>query len=66
MNVYRNRNWTRRDYEQTNIIAVVSDKLPTIGFSGAKADYWVKADEALLIGLEQIGKFNGMTFCGYL
>lgn len=67
MTIYRNKNWTRRNYECTNIVAVVSDTKPTVGWNGEPADYWVQAvDQQSLGNLEQIGSFAGMTFYGYL
>ena len=66
MKVFRNKNYTARDYDVTNIVAVVADEMPKVGWNGQPADYWVPASRALLAGLQEIGSFAGMKFYGYL
>jgi len=62
---YRNRNWTARNYECTNVVAAVSDTAPTHGLSGSPADYWEEADVDLT-KLDNLGSCAGVTFYGYL
>jgi hypothetical protein len=66
MAVFINRNFTRRNYDCTNIVAVEAAEMPTVGWSGAPADYWVAAPASALAGLEVIGSFAGMRFWGHL
>lgn len=70
MTVYRNRNYVGRDYECTNIVAcetMPDAPAPTHGWNGQPADYWdASPGRGLLVGLEQIGRCDGVTFWGYL
>jgi len=67
MAFYRNRNWVKRDYEVTNIVAVECDAPPVVGWNGQPADYWEPvARRDLPPRLDDIGGFAGMKFYGYL
>lgn len=66
MSVFRNRNFVKRDYECTNVVAAVADEKPAFGWNGQPADYWEQADETALAGLEPIGSMAGVKFYGYL
>lgn len=43
MAFYRNKNWTKRDYETTNIVAAESKTPPAIDWHGRPADFWEPA-----------------------
>lgn len=66
MKTYRNARFTKRDYECTNIVAIVAEKLP-IRFQGGD---WVEADASATKGLTFLGAeySNGERFelYGYL
>jgi hypothetical protein len=67
MPIFRNRNYAGRDYECTNIVAAEAAEMPTVGWNGQPADYWVPATGRLLLeGLDLIGSFAGIRFYGYL
>lgn len=54
---FRNRHYTRRDYEATNVIACVAAKAPS--------DMWEPCDSSILQGLTQLDleyTDNGMAF----
>lgn len=64
--IYRNTNWTKRDYECTNIVACVTrpdafhpDPKPT-------GDYWQPANETALTGLTKLHRTAGVEYWGYL
>jgi hypothetical protein len=68
MNIYRNTNWTGRNYDCTNVVyqVVAGDQKPC-RFSGAAAPdgEWVKADR-IPADMQDIGGFMGHTFYGYM
>lgn len=66
MPVFKNRNFTKRDYECTNIVACEAAERPAFGWNGAPADYWEPAKPGLLAGLQDIGSMAGVKFWGYL
>lgn len=67
MPVYRNRNFEKRNYDCTNIVAVECAEPPLVGWNGQPADYWEPTTgRPQLAGLDKIGSFAGMTFYGYL
>lgn len=59
--VYRNRNFTKRDYECSNVVACVADRAPV-----TPDCRWVEDDEGLLAGLTQLEIVAGVRFYGYL
>jgi len=58
MKVFKNKNYTKRDYEATNVIACISETPPN--------ENWIEADEAILNGLNQLWTENNIKFFGYL
>jgi hypothetical protein len=59
MATYRNKNFTKRDYEATNIVACEAEKAP----EGAQ---WEQAPASVLHGLQQIFTVKGVRYYGYL
>lgn len=58
MKTFRNTNWTRRDYESTNIIFCQSDEAP--------ATYWVECDEIEIGKCQQLWIQDGVKYFGHL
>jgi len=58
MNTYRNKNYTKRNYECSNVIACVAEIAPN--------DNWVLADEDILQPLMKLWIENGVRYYGYL
>lgn len=58
--VFRNRNFTKRNYECTNIVACVAEVAPV-----TPDGRWIEADASLLKGLDQIYTQAGVTYYGY-
>lgn len=56
--VYKNKNFTKRDYECTNIVACVGASAPN--------ENYVEADENILYGLNHVFTQNGVQYYGYL
>jgi hypothetical protein len=56
--VYKNKNYTKRDYETTNIVACVADSAPN--------ENWIESDESALTGLTQLWTQSGVTFYGHM
>ena len=64
---YRNSNWTKRDYDCTNVVACEAPSKPDFGWNGAPADYWTPTSREFLPNrLEEIGSMKGVKFWGYL
>ena len=61
MTVYRNKFFTKRDYECSNIVACVADSKPATA-----DDRWQEADESILTGLTSMGIENNVWYYGYL
>jgi len=59
--IYRNKYFTKRDYETTNIVACVADEVPP-----SNDGRWVPADESILTGLTQLWIERGVRFYGWL
>ena len=66
MATFANANFTKRNYDCTNVVAAVAEQAPSFGFSGHPADYWVEADDSILNGLTKLGSVAGVTFYGYM
>lgn len=58
MNTYRNVNFTRRDYDCTNIVACVAESAPD--------ENYALADASILIGLTHLQTVNCVRYYGYL
>lgn len=56
--VYRNKNFTKRDYECTNVVACVAETAPSAE--------WIECGEEVLAGLTQIHIVAGVRYFGYL
>lgn len=50
MKTYRNKHFTKRDYECTNIVAIRSERLP----NSLRHDDWEEADVSIVKGLTRI------------
>lgn len=55
MKTFKNKYFTKRDYEATNVVACQAEKAPN--------ENWVEADEAILNGLNKLWNetANGLT-----
>lgn len=58
MKTFKNANFTKRDYECTNIIACVAEKAPE--------GNWIECDDSVLQSLTQLWIERGVAFYGYL
>jgi hypothetical protein len=58
MNAYRNKKFTARDYECTNVVACVADAAP--------AANWEPTDASILTGLTKLYTQAGVTYYGHL
>ena len=58
MKTYRNTNFTKRDYEGTNIVACQAEQAP--------GEAWELATEGILNGLTQLWIQGGVRYFGYL
>ena len=56
--IYKNRNFTKRDYEATNIVACIADNAPN--------ENYIEADETILNNLTPLYRENGAQYWGYL
>ena len=58
MTTYKNINFTKRNYDCTNIVACVAESAPN--------ENWVECDESVLDGLMKLHSINGVAYYGYL
>lgn len=63
MSTFRNKNWTKRDYECTNVVACVAEKAP--------GDNWVPCDpyyldQIISRGAQQLEICAGVRYYGWL
>ena len=68
MTIYRNANWTRRNYDCTNVVfQIVPEGREPHRMNGQKAPAgeWVKA-EAIPGNMESLGGFAGHSFFGFM
>lgn len=61
MTTYRNKNFTKRDYEATNIVACVADEAPA-----SPDGRWVVVDESILAGLTPLWTQAGVQYFGHM
>ena len=61
MGVFKNRLWTKRDYECTNVVACVAEAKPE-----TDNDRWEPAEEAILAPLTHLWTERGVRYYGYL
>lgn len=59
MKTYRNKHFTKRNYETTNVVACQAEKNP----DPAK---WVEADESILVGLTPLWTERGVKLFGHM
>jgi hypothetical protein len=59
--IYRNTNFTKRDYDTTNVVAAVS-----LDGRAPRGDGWQVADESALFGLTSLWIESGVRYFGYL
>ena len=57
MKTFKNKNFTKRDYECTNVVACVAET--------AQNDNYVEADPAIIEHLAKLWIENGVQFYGY-
>jgi hypothetical protein len=60
LRIFRNINWTRRDYECTNIVACRAKEAPN--------DNWVECEEEIVerLKLKALYGQGGVSYLGYL
>jgi len=58
MKTFKNKNFTKRDYECTNIVACVAETAPN--------DNWIESDPSILEHLAKLHTENGVQFYGYM
>ncbi len=58
METFKNKNFTKRDYEATNIVACVADQAPNNNFE--------RADRSILEGLEKLWTEGKVIYYGWL
>lgn len=58
MKTFKNKNYTKRDYEATNIIACKALEAPNSN--------WIECDESILSNLTQLWIQNGVKYFGHL
>ena len=58
LNTYKNKNFTKRNYECTNIVCCQAETAP--------AEHWEKCSDSEMTGLDYIYTENGVRFFGYL
>lgn len=58
MQTFKNKHFTKRDYECSNIVACVAETAPD--------DNYVPADATVLEGLTQLWIQSGVRYYGYL
>ena len=60
-NIYKNKNFVKRDYECTNIVAC-----DVLGSSAPLPEYYEEADETVLKGLNALYVQDNVRYYGYL
>ncbi len=58
MKTFKNKNYFKRDYECTNVIACVAEKAPN--------DNYIECDAFEIEHLKKLYTENGITYYGYL
>lgn len=61
MKTFKNKNFIKRDYECTNIIACQSLEAPL-----KNSEAWIECDESILNGLMQLWIENEVKYFGHL
>lgn len=55
---FKNKNFTQRNYEKSNVIACVSETAPN--------ENWIECDESILLGKNRLWIENGVEYYGWL
>lgn len=58
MKTFRNKNFTKRDYECTNIVACVAWEAP--------GENWTSCDDGILKGLTKLYREGDVSYYGYM
>lgn len=58
MKTYRNKNFTKRDYECTNVVACIAESAPN--------DNYIECDESFISNMQMLYAQNGVTYYGWL
>ena len=58
MTVFKNKHYTKRDYECTNVVACIGESAPSTD--------WVECNADVLIGLTRLHILDGVQYFGYL
>ena len=58
MNTFKNRNYTKRDYECTNIVCCESETAPN--------DNWIECDKSELTKLSRLHREGETIYYGYM
>jgi hypothetical protein len=61
MKTFKNKNFTKRDYEATNVVACVAEQAPV-----TTDNRWQPANESVLDGLELLYVQAGVRYYGYM
>ena len=59
MKTFKNANYTKRNYECSNVIACVGPQAPATGS-------WVESTDSILTGLTRLWTVGDVTFYGFL
>jgi hypothetical protein len=58
MKTFKNKNWTRRDYESTNVVFCQCENAPN--------DNWIECDEIEIGKCQPLYTQDGVRYLGYL
>ena len=58
MNTYKNKNYTTRNYECTNVCACVAENAPN--------ENWQECEESYINGMTQLWIENGVRYYGFM
>lgn len=61
MATFKNKNFTKRDYEATNVVACVADEAPA-----SPDGRWVAADDSVITGLSPLWIERGVQYFGQM
>ncbi len=58
MKTFRNKNFTKRNYECTNVVICQAESAPDAN--------WIECDESEIKGMAQLWTTNGVRFFGWM
>lgn len=61
MATFKNKNFVKRDYEATNVVACVADEAPA-----SPDGRWVASHDALVVGLTPLWIESGVQYFGHM